>query len=69
MADNVRRLVAALAPLRPYLRGAPPGLRFAWDERTVANGLNFTLDTTPGPIDILGEIVAVVATRISCRAA
>ena len=26
--DNYGRLVAALAPHRPYLRGAPPGLPF-----------------------------------------
>lgn len=57
-ADNVRRVVRALGPLRPYLRGAPPGLPFVWDERTVTHGLNFTLDTTVGPIDVLGEIVA-----------
>lgn len=57
-ADNVGRLVRALAPLRPYLRGAPPGLPFVWDERTVSHGLNFTLDTTAGAIDVLGEIVA-----------
>jgi hypothetical protein len=25
---NISRLVTALAPLRPYLRGAPPGLPF-----------------------------------------
>lgn len=57
-ADNIRRLVAALAPFRPYLRGVPPGLPFAWDTRTVSQGLNFTLDTAAGPIDILGEIIA-----------
>jgi hypothetical protein len=57
-ADNIRRLVAALAPFKPYLRGAPPGLPFVWDERTVRHGLNFALDTSAGPIDVLGEIVA-----------
>jgi len=56
--ENVERLVRALAPLRPYLRGAPPGLPFVWDATTVLRGLNFTLDTTAGPIDVLGEIVA-----------
>jgi hypothetical protein len=54
--ENVRRLVAALLPVEPYPRGAPPGLPFRWDERTVRNGLNFTLDTKVGPIDLLGEI-------------
>ncbi|PYO55521.1 MAG: hypothetical protein DMD83_19215, partial [Candidatus Rokuibacteriota bacterium] len=32
--ENIERLVAALAPLHPYLRGAPPGLPFRWDART-----------------------------------
>lgn len=53
---NLKRVVAALAPLKPYLRGAPPGLPFVWDERTLVAGLNFTLSTTFGAIDLLGEI-------------
>lgn len=54
--DNIERLVAALAPYAPYLRGAPPGLPFLWDARTVLRGLNFTLTTQLGNIDLLGEI-------------
>jgi len=54
--DNLRRLVVALAPYRPYLRGAPPGLPFQWDEATLARGLNFTLTTALGDIDLLGEL-------------
>jgi anaerobic selenocysteine-containing dehydrogenase len=38
------------------LRGAPPGLRFRWDEATVRAGLNFTLTTTLGNLDLLGEV-------------
>jgi hypothetical protein len=53
---NMERLVRALAELRPYLRGAPPGLPFTWDAATVTRGLNFTLVTTLGDIDLLGEI-------------
>lgn len=56
-ADNLRRLVAALAPHHPYLRGAPPGLPFRWEVATVERGLNFTLTTNVGDLDILGEIV------------
>lgn len=56
-AGNVAALAKALGPLRPYLRGAPPGLPFVWDERTIRNGLNFTLQTELGAIDLLGEIV------------
>jgi predicted nucleotidyltransferase len=55
--ENVRRLVSALAPHKPYLRGAPPGLPFVWDTRTIQRGLNFTLTTDLGAIDLLGEIV------------
>jgi hypothetical protein len=53
---NLERLIAALAPYRPYLRGAPPGLPFRWDAETIARGLNFTLTTTLGDLDLLGEI-------------
>jgi predicted nucleotidyltransferase len=54
--ENIRRLVEALNPFRPYLRGAPPGLPFRWDAETVKRGLNFTLITTIGPVDLLGEV-------------
>lgn len=53
---NLERLASALAPLSPYLRGAPPGLPFVLDSVTLARGLNFTLTTTAGDIDLLGEI-------------
>lgn len=55
-SDNLRRLSTALQPYQPYLRGAPPGLPFVWDERTIVNGLNFTLTTAIGDLDLLGEI-------------
>jgi hypothetical protein len=53
---NLARLAAALEPHAPYLRGAPPGLPFLWDARTLRSGLNFTLTTALGAIDLLGEI-------------
>ena len=53
--ENIRRLAAALQPHQPYLRGAPKGLPFQWDERTIRNGLNFTLTTSFGDLDLLGE--------------
>jgi hypothetical protein len=53
---NVHKLVDALQPLHPYLRGAPEGLPFRFDFETVAAGLNFTLTTALGWIDLLGEI-------------
>ena len=56
---NIERLVEALAPLKPYLRGAPPDLPFRFDVETVRRGLNFTLTTDAGPLDVLGEITGV----------
>jgi hypothetical protein len=53
--ENISRLAAALAPLQPYLRGAPPGLPFRFDEETIRRGLNFTLVTSAGDLDVLGE--------------
>lgn len=53
---NLSRIVQALEPLQPYLRGAPPGLPFLWDVRTLQRGLNFTLTTAIGDIDFLGEV-------------
>ncbi|HEV2851644.1 MAG TPA: hypothetical protein VHC97_02455 [Thermoanaerobaculia bacterium] len=55
--ENVDRLASALEPYSPYLRGAPPGLPFRWDSETIHRGLNFTLTTTLGPLDLLGEII------------
>jgi hypothetical protein len=37
------------------LRGAPPGLPFRWDGDTIRQGLNFTLTTRAGDLDLLGE--------------
>ena len=53
---NLARLVTALADFKPYLRGAPAGLPFKWDPSTLSRGLNFTLITAVGDIDLLGEI-------------
>ena len=55
--DNLDRLVRALRPLEPYLRGAPPGLPFEWSAKTLKRGLNFTLSTSAGSLDLFGEIV------------
>ncbi len=53
---NLERIADAIATIQPYLRGAPPGLPFAWDEATLRNGLNFTLTTSLGELDLLGEV-------------
>ena len=51
---NLQRIVRALEPLQPYLRGAPPGLPFEWSVETLQKGLNFTLITRLGALDLLG---------------
>jgi hypothetical protein len=42
---NMKRLVEA-----------PAGLPFSWDVNTIQRGLNFTLTTRLGDIDLLGEL-------------
>jgi hypothetical protein len=59
--DNLDRLVAALAPLHPRLRGAPVDLPFFFDARTLRSGLNFTLVTDAGEVDLLGEVTGLGA--------
>lgn len=54
---NLEKIAKVLRPLKPYLRGAPPGLPFALDVPTLRNGLNFTLTTSLGDLDLLGEVV------------
>src|SRR5437667_9815884 len=53
--ENIERLASALKPLHPYLRGAPPGLPFVFDEKTIRNGLHFTLRTDLGHLDLLRQ--------------
>jgi hypothetical protein len=55
--SNISRLALALAPIHPYVRGAPAGLPFRLDEDTLRRGLNFTLTTDLGDLDLFGEIV------------
>ena len=54
--DNIDRLANALRPVAPYMRGAPAGLPFTFNAATIQRGLNFTLSTTLGDLDVLGEI-------------
>jgi hypothetical protein len=69
-AANMARLAVCFAPLHPQLRGAPAGLPFLWDAETLARGLNFTLTTDLGDVDLLGEVSGVggypEALRASC---
>jgi len=54
--ENLERLARALGPHHPVLRGEPKGLPFRLDVPTLRSGLNFTLTTDLGDIDLLGEI-------------
>jgi hypothetical protein len=56
---NLRRLAAALAPYRPRLRGAALELPFLCDDATLRSGLNFTLTTDLGDVDLLGEVIGI----------
>jgi len=53
--DNLERLAATLRELDATLRGAPAGLPFQLDAKTLSEGPNFTFDTRFGPLDILGD--------------
>ena len=57
--QNIKRLTAALKPYHPVLRGAPAGLPFTLDARTVTQGMNFTLSTSLGDLDFLGEVAGL----------
>ena len=57
--ENLKRLAVALAPYHPRLRGAPPVIPFVLDERTLVRGMNFTLETDLGDIDLIGEIATL----------
>lgn len=57
--DNAARLAAALKPFHPRLRGAPEGLPFKLDDKTIMMGSNFTFVTDVGDVDILGHISGV----------
>lgn len=56
---QLARLAKALAPLQPTLRGAPEGLPFTLDRATLARGLNFTLQSSAGDLDLLGEVTGL----------
>ena len=56
---NLAAVSAALNALHAYLRGVPKGLPFKTDVPTLQAGLNFTLETDNGDLDILGEVSGV----------
>ena len=59
--QSLGALVSALAPYHPRLRGAPAGLPFFWDLRTLQTSVNMTLETDAGSVDLVGEPDGVVS--------
>ncbi len=57
--ENLPRLAKALASFHPSLRAAPPDLPFALDVSAFKSGLNFTLTTDLGDLDLLGEVAGL----------
>lgn len=57
--DNLGRLAKALKPFAPTLRGAPEDLPFTLDIATLRAGLNFTLRSSAGDVDLLGELTGI----------
>jgi predicted nucleotidyltransferase len=56
---NLDRLVKALIGFHPVLREADKSLPFVFDTETLRKGLNFTLSTDIGDVDLLGEITGL----------
>ena len=57
---NLEALVQALTAFQPMLRGPKgEGISFLFDAKTLQNGMNFTLKTEQGDIDLLGELSGV----------
>ena len=54
--ENLAKLANALSGINPRLRGVPGDLPFRLDEASLRSGLNFTLDTDLGPLDLLGDV-------------
>jgi len=57
--ENLEKLAQALAPFHPLLRGVPPDLPFSLDVGAFKSGLNFTLTTDLGDLDLLGEVAGL----------
>ena len=57
--ENLNKLATALAPFKASLRGAPKNLPFRLDADSLKSGLNFTLTTDLGDLDLLGEVAGL----------
>lgn len=55
-SENLEKLSRALSPFNPRLRDVPSEVEFQLDALTLRHGLNFTLVTDLGDLDLLGEV-------------
>jgi len=71
--ENIKRIVTALRPFHPRLRGVEKSVPFRFSADTIRHGCNFTFATDAGDLDLLGHITglgdyeAIAATAISLR--
>ena len=56
---NVSRLAKALKPYHPRLRGVADEVLFCLDPATISHGLNFTLTTDLGDLDLFGAVAGL----------
>jgi hypothetical protein len=54
-AENLEAIANALKPLRPQLRTVDGPIPFLWDAKTLKAGVNFTLHTEAGWLDLLAD--------------
>jgi len=57
--ENIQRLVAALKPFHPRLRGVDDSIPFVFSVDAIRKGCNFMLVTDAGDLDILGHITGL----------
>ncbi|HDY69235.1 MAG TPA: hypothetical protein ENH85_15795 [Candidatus Scalindua sp.] len=57
--ENLENLIKTLTPFHPYLREVEKNLQFIFDAKTLQMGLNFTLSTDIGDIDLFGELKGI----------
>jgi predicted nucleotidyltransferase len=57
--ENLEKLARALASFRPMLRAVPDQVPFQLDLSALRSGMNFTLTTDVGDVDILGEVTGM----------
>jgi hypothetical protein len=71
--DNVRKIVEALAPFHPRLRGVEVTVPFVFSVESLRKGCNFNLVTDAGDLDLLGHITglgdydAMIAHRVELK--